>query len=65
MRLVCAWCADEGRPAFLSEKEPYDNPSETHGICPHHYAAVQRELAGRVERSGRDGEAFRRRAADA
>jgi hypothetical protein len=32
MRVVCAWCLEEGKPAFVREKEPLDDPDETHGV---------------------------------
>ncbi len=36
MRVTCAWCQHEGRPATLGERAPLDNPAETHGICRRH-----------------------------
>lgn len=33
---VCAWCEAEGRPAVMGEKEPLEDKSLTHGICPRH-----------------------------
>ena len=36
MKLKCAWCEREGRPATVAEVEPIDNRSETHGLCPEH-----------------------------
>jgi hypothetical protein len=41
---VCAWCRHEGRPAFLGERPPFDDPSETHGICLRHEQAVLARL---------------------
>jgi hypothetical protein len=40
MRVVCAWCRQEGRPGLLSEREPLDDPAETHGICHRHSGRV-------------------------
>jgi hypothetical protein len=37
MKLKCAWCEREGRPAHVAEVEPVDNRSETHGLCPEHH----------------------------
>jgi hypothetical protein len=37
MKLKCAWCEREGRPASLADVEPFDNRSETHGLCREHY----------------------------
>src|SRR2546428_4611425 len=40
MRVVCAWCERDGVPAFMGEREPLDDPSITHGICPRHLTLV-------------------------
>ena len=44
MKIVCAWCERDGLPAFLGEREPLDDPSITHGICPRHMAQVLASL---------------------
>jgi hypothetical protein len=36
VRVTCAWCQHEGRPATLGERAPLDDPAETHGICRRH-----------------------------
>ncbi len=36
MKVYCAWCEREGRPAFIGEKAPFDDTSVTHGICADH-----------------------------
>ena len=36
MKVICAWCRREGRPAYLGEREPLSDTSETHGICRGH-----------------------------
>ena len=36
MKVSCAWCQREGRPASLGERAPLDDPAETHGICRRH-----------------------------
>ncbi|MGH7304836.1 MAG: hypothetical protein ACRELZ_16240 [Candidatus Rokuibacteriota bacterium] len=36
MRVTCAWCQHEGRPAALGVRAPLDDPAETHGICRRH-----------------------------
>jgi hypothetical protein len=33
---ICSWCQAEGSPADLGEREPLDDPSETHGLCQRH-----------------------------
>lgn len=37
MKLKCAWCERDGRPATVAEVEPLDNRAETHGLCPEHH----------------------------
>lgn len=51
MRRICSWCRSEGSPADLGEREPLDDPSETHGLCQRHLTdllatARSRPLAG-------------------
>src|SRR5262245_39656022 len=41
---LCAWCQKEGRPAFLGEREPFDDPGETHGICAEHRRMLLAQL---------------------
>lgn len=33
MTVICSWCKEEGRPAFVGEKAPLGDARETHGIC--------------------------------
>lgn len=40
MRALCSWCKAEGSPAYLGEREPLDNPSDTYGVCPRHAVEV-------------------------
>jgi hypothetical protein len=40
MKVICAWCQREGRSGLLREREPLDDPSETHGICLRHQQQV-------------------------
>ncbi|MGQ0670788.1 MAG: hypothetical protein ACT4PO_14155 [Actinomycetota bacterium] len=44
MKLLCAWCEKEGRPAVLAEVEPKDDPTPTHGMCPEHRLQAEKEL---------------------
>lgn len=44
MKIICAWCERDGLPAFLGEREPLDDLSVTHGICPRHMAQVLSSL---------------------
>ncbi len=36
MQVICAWCRDEGKPSDLGEREPFDDPAPTHGVCSRH-----------------------------
>ena len=36
MKVICALCEREGKPAYLGECEPYDNPATTHDLCQRH-----------------------------
>jgi hypothetical protein len=40
MKIVCAWCERAGLPAFLGEREPLEDSSITHGICPRHLSQL-------------------------
>lgn len=40
MKVLCAWCVRDGRPAFLREKWPFEDPSETHGLCGDHFTSL-------------------------
>jgi hypothetical protein len=40
MRVICAWCQQEGRTGLLRVREPVDDDSETHGICERHQQAM-------------------------
>ena len=44
MTVVCAWCQRQGRTTVLREKEPFDRPVVTHGICEEHARAFLAEL---------------------
>jgi hypothetical protein len=47
MRVLCAWCCREGRPAYLGEREPLENPEPTHGVCPRHKVQLLESLPSR------------------
>ena len=40
MRVICAWCQQEGRSGLLRVREPVDDTTETHGICERHQQEV-------------------------
>jgi hypothetical protein len=51
VRAICAWCRAEGSSADLGEREPLEDPVETHGLCQRHLtqllgAARSRPSAG-------------------
>ncbi|MGH7230286.1 MAG: hypothetical protein ACREJU_02890 [Nitrospiraceae bacterium] len=41
MKVVCAWCAKEGKLTLVDEKAPLDDWRETHGVCPAHQAQLE------------------------
>lgn len=44
MRLLCAWCEKEVKPALIAEVESRENPTPTHRMCQGHRAQVEEEL---------------------
>jgi hypothetical protein len=44
MKVVCAWCKQEGRSGVLGEREPFDDPTETHGVCSLHSEKLIEQL---------------------
>jgi len=48
MRAWCAWCQEEGKPGFLGERPPLDDPGDTHGICDHHRTLLLAALPQRA-----------------
>jgi len=47
MRVVCAWCHQEGRAVILGEREPLADTTETHGICSRHSEKLLEQLPSR------------------
>jgi hypothetical protein len=47
MQVLCAWCHRDGKPAYLGEREPLENPGLTHGICVSHKEQVLESLPSR------------------
>lgn len=45
MKIHCAWCEKEGKPAYLGEQAPLDDQSVTHTICEQHSAEMQAQIA--------------------
>ena len=44
MIVLCAWCIEQDRPAFLRELPPYVDSRVSHGICPGHAAEWRAKL---------------------
>jgi hypothetical protein len=44
MKVVCAWCKREGLAGVLGERAPFDDATETHGICRRHVERVLEQL---------------------
>ena len=44
MKVVCAWCQQEGRTGVLGQREPIDDPTETHGVCSVHSERLLEQL---------------------
>jgi hypothetical protein len=36
MRVMCAWCLDEGAPGLVEERAPFGDERATYGICVAH-----------------------------
>jgi len=47
MQVLCAWCCRDGKPGYLGEREPLENPEPTHGVCAHHKAQLLESLPSR------------------
>lgn len=57
---MCAHCQEEGKPGFLGETEPREDPTITYGLCPEHrrwvleeQARLKREALRRQQKEGR------------
>ena len=44
MKIICAWRRKEGKPDVMGEKEPLDDSTETHGLCPEHRRECEEQL---------------------
>ena len=45
MKVVCAWCEEEGKHTILSEGGAVESPVASHGICRDHEKIMVRNLA--------------------
>ena len=59
MKLLCAWCEKEGKPALNAEVEPKDDPTPTHGMCPAHRAEAEKEIEALRQQVNKDLQALR------
>jgi len=61
MKVICAWCKKEGKPsALVGEKEPFEDQTESHGLCAEHRRAVEEELAALRHKIAAEAEALQR-----
>lgn len=60
MKILCAWCLKEGKPALMGESPPLDDPTETHALCPEHRRQVVEQLELLRRTSGERLEALRK-----
>jgi hypothetical protein len=44
MKVICAWCEQEGRHFLISEVELYDRQMTSHGICGDHKKVVLKHV---------------------
>lgn len=44
MKVTCAWCKREGRPALIAEQAPLEDQRETHGICRRHITQMMADV---------------------
>jgi hypothetical protein len=47
MRIVCAWCLQEGKPGDLGERKPLEDLGVTHSICADHMDQLLEALPSR------------------
>ncbi len=48
MRVVCAWCQQEGKPAVMREDDSADSKLDSHGICDAHSVKLLHEIRGHL-----------------
>jgi hypothetical protein len=44
MRVICAWCEEEGKHTLLGKVGGSDSPTTSHGICHDHHTAMMVKL---------------------
>jgi hypothetical protein len=44
MKVICAWCEQEGMQTIIGEEELYDRHMTSHGICGNHKKVMLKQL---------------------
>jgi hypothetical protein len=44
MKVICAWCEQEGKETHIGELELYDRPMTSHGICDDHEKVILKQI---------------------
>lgn len=44
MKVLCAWCEQEGKQALIRESESNAHAMVTHGICEHHESILRKQV---------------------
>ena len=58
MKVVCAWCLQEGKPGDLGEREPLEDGGLTHSICGGHRDQLLEDLPSRSFQMSRRSSSF-------
>lgn len=45
MKILCAWCEEEGKKALIRENQSDPSDRATHGICRAHEVALLKQIA--------------------
>ena len=44
MKVICAWCEQEGKETLIGEVGLYDRPMTSHGICDDHEKVILKQI---------------------
>src|SRR5574341_67861 len=44
MKVICAWCEQEGKETLIGEVGLYDRPMTSHGICDDHEKVMLKQI---------------------
>lgn len=44
MKVICAWCEEEGKETLIGEAGLYDPPMPSHGICKDHEKVILEQI---------------------